>query len=72
MNKRHYYSDEEVLRESHLMLDPGASTYTVSRELNCPQCTVWWHINHRLEDLDPSLYKKVLMVLKSNYKGGGR
>ena len=73
MNKRYFYSDAEVLEEAKILVyTPGASTYTVASRLGIPQATVWWHVTHRLPDLDIELSDKVQVVLKNNYKGGGR
>ena len=73
MKKRYYYSDEQILGEARLLAyTPGASTYTVADQLNRPQSTVWHHMTHRLQDLDAELFLKVGIVLKGNYKGGGR
>lgn len=73
MNKRYYYSDEQILEEARLLVyTPGASTYTVADRLNRAQSTVWYHMTHRLKDLDSELFLKVGMVLRENYKGGGR
>lgn len=73
MKKRYLYSDEQVLEEARLLVyTPVASTYTVSNQLNRPQSTVWHHLTHRLQDLDTELFIKVGIVLKKNYKGGGR
>lgn len=70
----HYsYSDEQILEEARLLvLTTGASTYTVANQLNRPQSTVWHHMTHRLRDLDAELFLKVGIVLRKNYKGGGR
>ena len=73
MKKRYLYSDEQVLEEARLLVyTPGASTYNVSNQLNRPQSTVWHHLTHRLQDLDAELFIKVGIVLRKNYKGGGR
>lgn len=73
MNKRYLYSDAEVLEESRILAHtPGASTYTVAFQLGRPQATVWWHVTHRLPNLDIELSVKVQAVLKNNRKGGGR
>lgn len=73
MNKWYFYSNEEVLEEAKILAyTPGASTYSVALQLNRPQATVWWHLTHRLPDLDPKLSIRVQEVLKNNYKGGGR
>lgn len=73
MKKRYYYSDEQILEEARLLAyTPGASTHTVADQLNRPQSTVWHHMTHRLQDLDAELFLKVGIVLKGNYKGGGR
>ena len=73
MNKGYFYSDAEVLEEAKILVHTtGASTYTVASLLGVPQATVWWHVTHRLPDLDLELSVKVQVVLKNNYKGGGR
>ena len=73
MNKRYLYSDAEVLEEARILAHTtGASTYTVASQLGRSQATVWWHVTHRLPDLDIELSAKVQVVLKNNYKGGGR
>lgn len=73
MNKRYLYSDTEVIEEAKILVyTPGASTYTVASGLGIPQATVWWHVTHRLPDLDIELSTKVQEVLRNNYRGGGR
>ena len=73
MNKGYFYSDADVLEEARILAHtPEASTYTVASQLGRPQATVWWHVTHRLPDLDIELSAKVQVVLKNNYKGGGR
>lgn len=66
------YTDRRVLEEAKALLHPGASTYSVALELNMPQSTVWWHLTHRLPELDPGLYKQVQEVLKENLRRKGR
>lgn len=66
------YTDLRVLEEAKALLHPGASTYSVALELNMPQSTVWWHLTHRLPELDPDLYKQVQVVLKENLCRKGR
>lgn len=65
------YQDSKVLEEARSILVPGASTYSVARELNIPQSTVWWHLTHKLRELDYDLFLMVQKVLKNNWKGGG-
>lgn len=65
------YTDLRVLEEAKALLHPGASTYSVALELNMPQSTVWWHLTHRLPELDPDLYKRVQVVLKENLRRKG-
>lgn len=73
MNRGYFYSDEQVLEEARILAyTPEASTYTVAAQLNRPQATVWWHVTHRLPDLDLELFLRVEAVLRKNYKGGGR
>lgn len=73
MKKRYHYSDEQILEGARLLAyTPGASTYTVAYQLNRPQSTVWYHMTHKLQDLDAELFLKVGIVLKENHKGGGR
>lgn len=73
MNRGYFYSDEQVLEEARILAyTPEASTYTVAAQLNRPQATVWWHVTHRLPDLDIELSLRVEAVLRKNYKGGGR
>lgn len=73
MNRSYFYSDEQVLEEARILAyTPEASTYTVAAQLNRPQATVWWHVTHRLPDLDLELSLRVEAVLRKNYKGGGR
>lgn len=67
------YSDTEVLEEARILAHTqGASTYTVASQLGRPQATVWRHVTHRLPNLDIELSTKVQVVLRNNYKGGGR
>lgn len=67
------YSDTDVLEEARILAHTtGASTYTVASQLGRPQATIWWHVTHRLPDLDIELSTKVQVVLRNNYKGGGR
>ena len=61
-----YYSDSWVLEEAKALLQPGASTYSVALEMGMPQSTVWWHLTHRLPELDPDLADQVQVVLKEN------
>lgn len=73
MNKGYFYSDEQVLEEAKILAHtPGASTYTVAAQLDRPQATVWWHVTHRLPELDFDLSIQVKAVLRKNYRGGGR
>lgn len=73
MRKYRLYSDAEVLEEAKLLTSvPGSSTYTVASQLGRPQATVWWHVTHRLPGLDIELYAKVRVVMRKNYRGGGR
>lgn len=68
--RKYSYSDEQVLQEGRELITPGASTYSVATKLGRPQSTVWWHITHRLEDLDAELYHNVIRVLHTNSRGG--
>lgn len=70
---KHFYTNQEVLEEARVLIHiPGASTYTVAKELNRPQATIWRHLNHRLPELDQVLFHQVRVILRQNYKGGGR
>lgn len=62
------YPDPRVLEEAKALLQPGASTYSVALEMNMPQSTVWWHLTHRLPELDPYLADQVQGVLKENLR----
>lgn len=71
MKRRNSYLDERVLEEANLLINiPGASTYTVAQQLNRPQSTVWWHLTHKLPELDGGLFTQVQVLLKKNYRGG--
>lgn len=73
MNKGYFYSDEQVLEEARILAHtPGASTYTVAAQLDRPQATVWWHVTHRLPELDIDLSIQVKAVLRKNHRGGGQ
>ena len=73
MNKEYFYSDEQVLEEARILAHtPGASTYTVAAQLDRPQATVWWHVTHRLPELDIDLSIQVKAVLRKNHRGGGQ
>lgn len=73
MRKYRFYSDAEVLEEAKLLTSvPESSTYTVASQLGRPQATIWWHVTHRLRDLDPELYIKIQEIMKKNHRGGGR
>lgn len=62
------YTDLRVLEEAKALLQPGASTYSVALEMGMPQSTVWWHLTHRLPELDPDLADQVQGVLKENLR----
>lgn len=66
-----HYSDSWVLEEAKALLQPGASTYSVALEMGMPQSTVWWHLTHRLLELDPDLADQVQVVLKENLRRKG-
>ena len=63
-----HYSDSRVLEEAKTLLQPGASTYSVALDMDMPQSTVWWHLTHRLPELDPDLADQVQVVLKENLR----
>ena len=63
-----HYSDSWVLEEAKTLLQPGASTYSVALEMGMPQSTVWWHLTHRLPELDHYLADQVQVVLKENLR----
>ena len=70
---RHFYTNQEVLEEARVLIYiPGASTYTVAKELNRSQATIWRHLNHRLPEIDLDLFHRVRVILRKNYKGWGR
>ena len=70
---KHLYTNGEVLEEAKALIHiPRASTYTVAKELNRPQATIWRHLNHRLPEIDLDLFHQVRVILRKNYKGGGR
>lgn len=66
------YTDLQVIREAEEVLKEGASIVTAAALLGMPQTTLWWHINHRLRRLDPSLYLRVREKMERSFKGGGR
>ena len=71
--KKYLYTNLEVLEEARVLLStPGASTYTVAEKLDRPQATIWWHLTHRLPEIDQALFHQVRVILRQNYKGGGR
>lgn len=71
--KKYLYTNLEVLEEARVLLStPGASTYSVAATLDRPQATVWWHLTHRLPEIDQALFHQVRVILRQNYKGGGR
>ena len=71
--KKYLYTNLEVLEEARVLLStPGASTYSVAATLGRPQATVWWHLNHRLPEIDQALFHQVRVILQQNYNGGGR
>lgn len=73
MRKPYYYSNLDVLKEAWSLINtPGASTYTVARKFDRPQSTIWWHMVHRLPQLDQGLFNRVQKILEYNKKGGGR
>lgn len=73
MRKLYYYSNMDVLKEAQSLINtPGASTYTVAREFDRPQSTIWWHMVHRLPQLDQGLFNRVQKILEYNNKRGGR
>ena len=63
-----HYSDSRVLEEAKALLQPGASTYSVALKMGMPQSTVWWHLTHRLPELDPYLADQVQGVLKETLR----
>lgn len=66
---RHFYTNLEVLEEARVLIHtPGASTYTVAEKLDRPQATIWWHLNHRLPELDQVLFHQVRVILRQNYR----
>lgn len=67
-----HYSDSWVLEEAKTLLQPGASTYSVALDMNMPQSTVWWHLTHKLPELDPDLADQVQVVLKKNLSRKGQ
>lgn len=68
---RHFYTNQEVLEEARVLIHtPGASTYTVAEKLDRPQATIWWHLNHRLPELDLVLFHQVRVIREQNYRGG--
>ena len=67
-----HYHDSRVLEEAKALLQPGASTYSVALEMGMPQSTVWWHLTHRLPELDPGLADQVQVVLKENLHRKGQ
>lgn len=67
-----HYHDSRVLEEAKALLQPGASTYSVALEMGMPQSTVWWHLTHRLPELDPGLADQVQVVLKENLRRKGQ
>lgn len=70
---KHLYTNWEVLEEAQVLIHiPGASTYTVAEKLNRPQATIWRHLNYRLPEIDLDLFHQVRVILRKNYKGGGR
>ena len=71
--KKYLYTNLEVLEEARVLLStPGASTYSVASTLGRPQATVWWHLTHRLPEIDQALFHQVRVILRQNYRGGGR
>ena len=71
--KKYLYTNLEVLEEARVLLStPGASTYSVASTPGRPQATVWWHLTHRLPEIDQALFHQVRVILRQNYKGGGR
>ena len=63
----------EVREEARVLRStPGACTYAVAATLGRPQATVWWHLTHRLPEIDQALFHQVRVILGKNYKGGGR
>lgn len=71
--KKYLYTNLEVLEEARVLLSTlGASTYSVAATLGRPQATVWWHLTHRLPEIDLALFHQVRVILGKNYKGGGR
>lgn len=71
--KKYLYTNLEVLEEARVLLStPGASTYSVAATLDRPQATVWWHLTHRLPEIDQALFHQVRVILRQNYRGGGR
>lgn len=71
--KKYLYTNLEVLEEARVLLStPGASTYSVAATLGIPHATVWWHLTHRLPEIDPALFHQVRVILRKNYKGGRR
>ena len=70
---KHLYTNWEVLEEAQAPIHtPEASTFTVAEKLNRPQATVWWHLTHRLPEIDQALFHQVRVILRQNYRGGGR
>lgn len=71
--KKYLYTNLEVLEEARVLLStPGASTHSGAATLGRPQATVWWHLTHRLPEIDQALFHQVRVILGQNYKGGGR
>lgn len=70
---KHLYTNWEVLEEAQALIHtPGASTYTVAATLGRSQATIWRHLNYRLPEIDLDLFHQVRVILRKNYKGGGR
>ena len=70
--KKYLYTNLEVLEEARVLLStPGASTHYVAATLGRPQATVWWHLTHRLPEIDQDLFHQVRVILRQNYKGRG-
>lgn len=57
------YSDSVVESEAGMIIQGNLSLRDISKSLNIPLTTVWWHMNKRLPKINPWKYRKVKDIL---------
>lgn len=66
------WTTREVKGWAREYLKKRETLFTLEERLGAPHSTIWWNFIHRLEQIDPDLYTRVMIKLKANKHLGGR